>query len=141
MDRLLETALSTSDILDDYSNPKVGEFFIAKETTPPVAKVVLTISGGVLQDLFGSGPAIAVTRVDWDTEGSDSSEPGIVEIPDGRGGTQLVAAHSTLRLVIAAIPLVCCTNSFCCIRRRQMLDARQNRHGGTAGCAEGTSSM
>ena len=28
---------------------------------------------------------------DWDTEGSDPSEEGIVEIPDGRGGTQLAA--------------------------------------------------
>ena len=26
---------------------------------------------------------------DWDTEGSDPSDDGIVEIPDGRGGTQL----------------------------------------------------
>ena len=36
MDRLLETALSTPDILDEYGNPTVGEFFVAKETaTPP----------------------------------------------------------------------------------------------------------
>ena len=28
MDRLLETALSTPDILDDYGNPKVGEFLV-----------------------------------------------------------------------------------------------------------------
>ena len=33
MDRLLETALSTPDILADYGNPRVGEFFVAKETT------------------------------------------------------------------------------------------------------------
>jgi hypothetical protein len=51
----------------------------------------LNISGGVLQDVFGSDPAIAVTRADWDTEGSDPSEHGVVEIPDGRGGTQLAA--------------------------------------------------
>jgi hypothetical protein len=91
MDRLLETALSTPGITDDYGNPKVDEFFIAKETAPPAAKVVLNISGGVLQGVFGSDPAIAVTRVDWDTEGSDSSEPGVFEIPDGHGGTQLAA--------------------------------------------------
>ena len=91
MDRLFETALSTPDIFSDYGSPTIGEFFVAKETAPPAAKVVLNISGGVLQDVFGSDPAIAVTRVDWDTEGSNSSEPGIVEIPDGRGGTQLVA--------------------------------------------------
>jgi hypothetical protein len=28
MDRLLETALSTPDIFDDYGNPKVGEFLV-----------------------------------------------------------------------------------------------------------------
>lgn len=26
LDRLMETALSTPDILDDYGNPRVGEF-------------------------------------------------------------------------------------------------------------------
>jgi len=100
MDRLLETALSTPGILDEYGNPTIGEFFVAKETAPPAAKVVLNISGGVLQDVFSSDPAIAVTRVDWDTEGSDSSEPGIVQIPDGRGGTQLanVAEYPVLPL-------------------------------------------
>ena len=34
MDRLLETALSTPGILEEYGNPKVGEFFVAKETRP-----------------------------------------------------------------------------------------------------------
>jgi hypothetical protein len=92
MDRLLETALSTPDILDEYANPKVGEFFIANEpAAPPKPKIVLNISGGALQDVFGSDPAIVVTAVDWDTEGSNPSEDGIVEIPNGRGGTQLAA--------------------------------------------------
>ena len=35
MDRLLETALSTPDIMDEYGNPTVGEFFVAKETAVP----------------------------------------------------------------------------------------------------------
>jgi hypothetical protein len=101
MDRLLETALSTPDLLDEYGNPTIGEVFVAKETALPATKVVLNISGGVLQDVFSSDPAIAVTRVDWDTEGSDSSEEGIVEIPDGRGGTQLamVAEYPVLPLM------------------------------------------
>ena len=64
MDRLLETALSTPDILSEYGNPKVGEFFVAKETAAPM--IVLNLSGGVLQDVFGSDSAIAVTLVDWD---------------------------------------------------------------------------
>jgi len=89
MDRLLETALSTPGILEDYGNPKVSEFFVAKETAAP--KVVLNISGGVLQDVFSSDPAISVVLADWDTDGCTSSEEGVVEIPDGRGGTQLAA--------------------------------------------------
>jgi hypothetical protein len=92
MDRLLETALSTPGIFDEYGNPKVGEFFVARETTALSApKIVLNISGGVLQDVFSSDPAITVARVDWDTEGCSPSDNGIVEIADGRGGTQLAA--------------------------------------------------
>jgi hypothetical protein len=87
MDRLLETALSIPDIMDEYGNPTIREFFVAKET--PAPKIVLNISGGVLQDVFSSDPAITLMLVDWDTEGCDSSDNGIVEIPDGRGGTQL----------------------------------------------------
>jgi hypothetical protein len=30
MDRLLETALSTPGIFEDYGNPRVGEFFVAR---------------------------------------------------------------------------------------------------------------
>ncbi len=89
MDRLLETAVSTPGILDDYGNPTIREFFVAKETTPP--KVVLGIYGGLLQDVFSSDPAITVIRLDWDTEGCCPSDGGIVEIPDGRGDTQLVS--------------------------------------------------
>ncbi len=90
MDRLLETALSTPDILDEYGNPAVGEFFVAQETAAsPAPKVVLNISGGVLQDVFGSDPAISVLLCDWDTEGCDPSDNGIVEIADKWGRTQL----------------------------------------------------
>jgi hypothetical protein len=32
-DRLLETAMSTPGILDEYGGPKLGEFFVAEETT------------------------------------------------------------------------------------------------------------
>jgi hypothetical protein len=90
MDRLLETVLSTPGIMDEYGNPRVGEFFVAKQTTAASRpKIVLNVSGGVLQDVFGSDPATAVAVVDWDTEGCDSSEDGIVEVPNGQGGTQL----------------------------------------------------
>lgn len=88
MDRLLETALSKPGILSEYGNLTVGEFFAAKEpTAPPVPKIVLNLSGGVLQDVFGSDSAIAVTLVDWDVEGCSPSDSNIVELPDVRGGT------------------------------------------------------
>ena len=101
MDRLLETALSTPGIMEEYGNPTVGEFFVAKETAAPFApKIVLNISGGVLQDVFSSDPTIAVVLVDWDTEGGSPSENGVVEFPDGQGGTQLanVAEYPVLPL-------------------------------------------
>ena len=86
----METALSTPGILEEYGDPTVREFFVAKETTaPPAPKIVLNISGGVLQDVFSSDPAITVALVDWDTEGCSPSDNGIVEITDERGGTQL----------------------------------------------------
>ena len=92
MDRLLETALSTPDILTEYGNPTVGEFFVARATAmPSQPRVVLNLSGGVLQDVFGSDPAIAVALVDWDVEGCSPSDNGIVELPDVRGGTQLAS--------------------------------------------------
>ena len=49
MDRLLETALSTPGILEEYGEPRVGEFFVAtKPAPPPRPRIVLNISGGVL---------------------------------------------------------------------------------------------
>jgi len=97
MDRLLETALSTPGIFEEYGNPEVGEFFVAKETATP--KVVLNISGGVLQDVFSSDPAISVVLADWDTEGCSPTDMGIVEVPADRG-TQLanVAEYPVLPL-------------------------------------------
>jgi hypothetical protein len=105
MDRLLETALSTPDLLDEYGNPTVGEFFVAEETTPSCRpKIVLGISGGVLQDLFGSPAAIDVILVDYDVEGCDPADDRIVEISNGRGGTQLasVAEYPVLPLTDVA---------------------------------------
>jgi hypothetical protein len=90
MDRLLETALSTPDILEEYGNPTVREFFVAKGMpATPASKIVVNMSGGLVQEVFASDPATTVALVDWDTEGCDPSDNGIVEIPDGRGGTQL----------------------------------------------------
>lgn len=35
MDQLLKTALSTPDILEDYGNPTVGDFFVASVNIEP----------------------------------------------------------------------------------------------------------
>lgn len=72
--------------------PTIGEFFVAKEATAiPAPKVVLNLSGGVLQDVFGSHSAITVVLVDWDVEGCSPSDDNIVELPDVGGSTQLAA--------------------------------------------------
>ena len=133
MDRLLETALSTPGILADYGNPRVGEFFVAKGTAaPPAPKIVLNLSGGVLQDVFGSDPAIAVTLVDWDVEGCSPSDNNIVELPDVRGGThlasvaeypvwpleQLVGTETEVALKAAGLALAPLTNSDQTVTRR-----------------------
>lgn len=41
LDRLLETALSTPGILDEYGNPKFGEFFVAVEPAEIVHRYIL----------------------------------------------------------------------------------------------------
>ena len=105
MDRLLETVLSTPGIMDEYGNPAIREFFVAKETVAtPAPKVVLNMGGGLVQEVFASDPAITVALVDWDTEGCDPSDNGIVEIPDGaaarncaRGRMRRGAAGATCR--------------------------------------------
>jgi len=67
-DRLLETALSTPNILDEYGNPRFGEFFVysAERVKPPL--VVVVVEGGVLQTAFADGP-VKIVLVDWDTDG------------------------------------------------------------------------
>ena len=37
MDRLLETALSIPEVMDEYGNPTIGEFFVAKDTETEAA--------------------------------------------------------------------------------------------------------
>lgn len=89
MDRLLETALSTPGILEDYGEPTIGEFFVAAEPPMQAARtrqqVVLDISGGVLQAVHASAPAIHVVCVDWDCDGCEPGDNGMVEITDANG--------------------------------------------------------
>jgi hypothetical protein len=90
MDRLLETALSTPGILDEYGSPTMGEFFVAPEKSKPPKraappKVVLSLSGGVVQAVYGDPNTVEVVLVDWDVQGCSPDDPNMVEIPDGKG--------------------------------------------------------
>ena len=95
MDRLLETALSTPGILEDYGTPTIGEFFVAVEPPMPPEQpqqhVVLDISGGVLQAVHASDPTIHVVNVDWDCDGCEAGEGGTVEITDSNGRRRVAA--------------------------------------------------
>ena len=86
MDRLLETALSTPGILEDYGNPKVGEFFVAKETASRAEgrlehfrrRLAGRVQFGPCH--LGSAGRLGHGRLQI------RRRMGIVEIPDGRGG-------------------------------------------------------
>ena len=43
-------------------------------------RIVLNVSGGVVQDVFCSDPQADVVLVDWDTDGCDPDTPGLVEV-------------------------------------------------------------
>ena len=101
MDRLMETALSTPGIMDEYGNPRVNEFFVAadRRRPKPGMTVVVEISGGVLQEAYSSDPAVQLVLVDFDAEGcAPDDESGIVEITGEGGHTELahVAEYPTV---------------------------------------------
>jgi hypothetical protein len=93
LDRLLETALSTPGIMNEYANPTFGEFFVAdsKPKRKSAPRVVLDISGGVLQEAFCNDRRTKLIKVDWDTDGSDPTDAGIVEITDQNGRCRFVS--------------------------------------------------
>jgi hypothetical protein len=96
MDRLLETALSTPGVMEDYGNPRMGEFFVAQaaEDRPERGPtIVVEIAGGVLQEAYASDTAVQLLLVDWDTEGgTPDHDPGIVEITGEDGCSRLARA-------------------------------------------------
>jgi hypothetical protein len=47
--------------------------------------VVISVYGGVVQDVFCSEPRAVATVVDWDAEGTDSSSAGYVSVYDNFG--------------------------------------------------------
>jgi hypothetical protein len=89
MDRLLETVLSTPGIMEDYANPRIGEFFVADtagNSPRPRPTVVAVIAGGVLQEAYSSDPAVRLVLLDWDTDGCDpDKDNGIIEVSNEQG--------------------------------------------------------
>ena len=93
MDRLLETALSTPGIMQEYGDPKMGEFFVAPSASNPSASQVLVvaeISGGTLQEVYASDPAVRTVLVDWDNDGCEPGQDmGIIEVTNDSGRSQM----------------------------------------------------
>ena len=96
MDRLMETVLSTPDIMGEYGDPLVGEFFVAdtaKLQADGAPLVVIEILGGALQEVYSSDPSIRLALVDYDTEGCDPArEEDVFEITDDAGRSRCVSA-------------------------------------------------
>ena len=78
-DRLL--LLSPLDALSDYGNPTFGPFYVADISASP--GIVMCISGGVLCDVFSTQPLARAILVDWDTDGCEKNDDGMVETNDG----------------------------------------------------------
>jgi hypothetical protein len=73
-DGLLQTVRSTPNTLDEYGNPRFGDFFVCPDEQmqkPPL--VVVVVEGGVLQTAFADGP-VKIALVDFDTEGCVPAE-------------------------------------------------------------------
>ena len=79
-DDLLAGLLELTDAIYDLVIEHKGEL----RTVP---RIVLNLSGGVLQDVFSSDPHARVILIDWDVETASPAEKDVVAIPDGRGHT------------------------------------------------------
>jgi hypothetical protein len=56
-------------------------------------KVILNIRDGLVQNAFSSDPEMELMQVSWDTEGSDPSEDGVVEVQYENGNSSLSFVH------------------------------------------------
>ena len=59
MDRLLETALSTPGVMDEYGNPTIGEFFVARQTS---ARTIRLPCYGITIALAGENSIVSDLR-------------------------------------------------------------------------------
>jgi hypothetical protein len=97
----METVLSTPGIMDEYGQPRFGEFFVAKANDcqpQPCSTVIVEIAGGALQEAYSSDPSIQLMLVDWDAEGcTPSCENQIVAVTcnDGRCRQAYVTDYPT----------------------------------------------
>lgn len=66
-------------------------------------RVIVSVHGGLVQDVFCSVPDVQVLVVDWDVEGSFPGESGVVDVPLATGPCQAcvtdVAATSLDELI------------------------------------------
>lgn len=61
--------------------------------------IIVSVHGGVVQDVFCSDPDVRVVLVDWDQEGEQVGSPGFVEIDsDGRRHAVAVVEYETAKL-------------------------------------------
>jgi hypothetical protein len=106
-DRLLETVLSTPGIMDEYGKPRFGEFFVARPASDPPQQqllVIAEISGGTLQEVYASDPAVRTVLVDWDNENClPGQDLGIVEVTGNSGRSQHAFVSEVPTLSIADI--------------------------------------
>lgn len=51
-------------------------------------RVIVSVHGGLVQDVFCSVPGVRVLVVDWDVDGSFPGEPGIVDVQLATGPSQ-----------------------------------------------------
>ena len=84
-DRLMETILSTPEIMEEYGDPRFAPFFVAPSAAPvPQSRptVVVEIAGGVLQQAYANSP-VQLVLLDWDADGCQPTpENGIFQAGD-----------------------------------------------------------
>jgi hypothetical protein len=85
MDRLLETALTIADILDEYGNPKVGRFFVVRPASANEQHYALRIDGGLLRQQRSLLLTLA-----------DSVRQGAISIPEAQAEGLLEGVLSLL---------------------------------------------
>lgn len=69
----------------------------------PRPRVILNVYGGAVQDVFASED-VEILLVDWDTEGREPSDPGMVEISQRGGRVRLAYVAELLVHALDELP-------------------------------------